>query len=314
MAGVHGDRPLVTGAAGFIGAALTGALVGRGCEVHAAVHPRTDAYRLAGLVDGLHVHRVDLADARALVPLVRRIDPTVVFHAAARHGHPSPAEAAAAWRDTVEATEALLGGLAGGTSLRRLVHLGSSLEYGPHGRPIRESDPQRPTTARGRTKLAATRAVHRWSAAQGLPAVVLRPFSVYGPGEPRGRLIPELLTCLAAGRPFRTTAGTYRRDLIHVDDVVEGCLRAATHPAAPGETFNLGTGREWSTGEVVAVAEAVTGRTATVVEGAFPARPPDTAHWVADTTHIQAVLGWRPSITLAEGLARTIAGRQTVAS
>jgi nucleoside-diphosphate-sugar epimerase len=144
--------------------------------------------------------------------------------------------------------------------------------------------------------------------------VVVRPFSVYGPGEPRGRLIPELLACLAAGRPFRTTAETYRRDLIHIDDVVEGCLRAATHAAAPGETLNLGTGREWSTEEVVAVAEAVTGRTVALAKGAFPARPPDTAHWVADTSRARAVLGWHASTPLPDGLARTIAGRQTVAS
>lgn len=235
-----------------------------------------------------------------------------MFHAAARAGHPAtPGEYAAAWRDTVEATYALLDALSQ-LSIRRLVHLGSSLEYGTWDRPVRETDPTRPVTARGVAKLAATSAVRRWSDREGAAATVLRPFSVYGPGEADGRLVPVLLNSLATGTPFRTTVGTFRRDLVHVDDVVEACLRAAACPEAVGRILNVGTGIETSTQELADLAESVTGRPLVVVRGGFPSRPPDAEHWVADMSLTRTVLGWRPSITLAEGLARTFRTMQTV--
>lgn len=253
------------------------------------------------------LHRVDLAEPDALAPMIRSARPTTVFHAAARGGHPSTGPArVAAWRDTVTATVALVEAL-DGAGTERLMHFGSSLEYRPSDGPLCEAGPLEPVTARGAAKLAATVAVRQRAAEIGLPATVLRPFSVYGPGEQPGRLIPTVLRSLRTGAPFCLEGGTSRRDFIHVDDVVDACLRAAANPSAAGEVLNVGTGIETSTREVAELAQAVTGRRLVLAAEPFPPRPGDTPHWVADMKKTQAVLGWRHSIDLREGLRLTLA-------
>jgi UDP-glucose 4-epimerase len=291
-------RVIVTGGAGFIGAALVHALVARGDDVHALVHPRTDAWRLDGAPDA-HLHRVDLDDGAALAPALAGIGPASVVHTAARGGHPR--DHAAMWRDTVLGTVTLLDCLEP-VGVERFVHLGSSLEYAPSDRPIRESDPCEPVTARGAAKLAATIAVRQWAVEHDVEAVVLRIFRVYGPGEPPDRLIPALLASLATGEKVPTTAGTTRRDMIHIDDVVEGILRSLESPAAAGQVLNLGSGDEHSVDEIIELFGAAAGRPVPTLPGARPVAVHDVPHWRADMAHTNEVLGWRPTIDLPTGL------------
>jgi nucleoside-diphosphate-sugar epimerase len=297
---------IVTGAAGFLGAALLDALAREGRSVHAVVHPRTDLFRLEGTP--AEVHRVDLADFDAVSELVRRVRPETVFHSAAAGGHgETAADRLAGWRDTVLATGVLLEAMtAAGCS--QLVHVGSSLEYGPSAGPKRESDVLRPAGIRGVMKAATAMAVEQWGGAQpGRRFTILRPFAVYGPGEQPHRLVPTVMRCLRTGDALPTVGGVVRRDFVYVDDVVSACLLAAAHPAASGRAYNVGTGIETSVAELVDLAQAVTGRTLKVDPGAFPSRPVDAEHWVADISRARDELGWTPRTALADGLARTFA-------
>jgi nucleoside-diphosphate-sugar epimerase len=110
------------------------------------------------------------------------------------------------------------------------------------------------------------------------------------------------------GTELSLTRKGIRRDLIHVDDVVDGVLRVLDlGEPVYGQVFNLGTGQDHDNHEVVAAVRRVTGRPIAARAGAHPGMPPDTERWVADTTRARELLGWRPRLALDEGLAGTIA-------
>ena len=146
----------------------------------------------------------------------------MVVYTAASAGHSHTlADCLDAWADNTLATVHLLEALLAVPDAV-LVHVGAGTEYGPSTLPLTEDDQGLPLTVRGLTKRAATMAVRQWAAEHGRAAVVVRPFSIYGPREQLTKLIPTLLHCAATGRPFPTLATVSRRDLVHVADVAEG--------------------------------------------------------------------------------------------
>ena len=159
-----------------------------------------------------------------------------------------------------------------------------------------------PDTPRGVTKLAASMALAEWAEETGVPFANLRLFSVYGPGESRGRIVPELLHALRNDAPFKLPSVPSRRDFINVADVVTATVRAIDVPA-PSEVLNVGTGVETTVEELIALAEEVTGNSLKIAEDTFPRRPSDREHSRADTSRTFEILGWKASIPLREGLA-----------
>jgi UDP-glucose 4-epimerase len=176
------------------------------------------------------------------------------------------------------------------------------MEYGPSSAPMRETDALAPATFRGAAKAAATLLVRQ----SGVPAAVVRPFSVYGPGEQPHRLVPTVLAAGQRGEPIRLTRPGIARDFVYVDDVVHALLRAAALPEAIGEIVNAGTGTQTTNEELVALVGAILGRELDIRVGAFEAKPWDTSTWVADTTKAERLLGWSAQTSLDAGLARTL--------
>nr|WBU15342.1 dTDP-glucose 4,6-dehydratase 2 [uncultured bacterium] len=301
-----GARIFVTGATGFIGANLVRRLVTEGHQVHAVIRPDSDLWRLRDLLDRITLHWVDLLDSGGLRHVARAVQPEVIFHLAMTGGHPRGAlDRIRAVQVGVIGTLALLEA-ALETGAVRFVHVGSSLEYGRVARAMRESDPLRPVTDKGLAKSLASQLVKFYARKHGVSAVIVRPFSVYGPWESPQRFIPTLLRAAITGEEIRLTPPGYRHDFIFVDDVVEGCLRAASARTRPGEAFNLGTGVQWTNEEVVTLAEEVSGRKIRVIPGAYPPGPADARCWVADIRKACRRLGWLPEWSLAAGLGRTL--------
>lgn len=306
MTDLQGRRVLVTGAAGFIGANLTRGLLDAGAEIHALVRPSTNLWRLAEIAPRLALHRLDLAQAELLQRTVTAIRPEVIFHLAAPGGHPS---------SQADRTEMLVDHLLGTANLlqatepldyRRFIHFGSSTEYGPRNRPHRESDLLHPWTTRGAAKAAATLLCQQFGRANHRPIVVLRPFSVYGYWEGPARLIPTAIRAVLSGREIALTVPGYRRDLVFIADMVAACLLAVESKKPTGEVINVGSGQQWSNEEVVETIQALSGRRVRVRVGAYPPRPSDTEHWVADIRKAKRLLGWEPGHCLRDGLERTI--------
>jgi nucleoside-diphosphate-sugar epimerase len=295
-------RAVVTGAGGFVGAHLVARLLADEWDVVPLVRPGGTGGRL----DGLDVRpvEVDLVDAAATAAAVRAADPHAVLHLAAARAKGSAAERAAT--AAVNSTSGLAAVEGAGDRCRVVVRLGSSTEYAETAGPMDESTPLRPRGFFGATKAAGSLLLLAAAAERGLRSAVLRAFQVYGPGDHPGRLVPTVLRAAATGEPLPLTGPGLRRDWVHVDDVVEVCVRAVeADDLPPGTVLNVGTGVQTANEELVALAERVTGRRVDVRPGAHPGRGWDAASWVCDPGAARRLLGWQPAVDLETGLRRT---------
>jgi UDP-glucose 4-epimerase len=300
-----GARVLVTGSTGLIGTNLVQRLTSLGSEVGALVRPESDSARLAD--PRIALLMADLRDTRATEAAVRDFRPTCVVSAALPTGHAGTAEERRASLEVGVLGTALLLDLAVQTGVERFVQVGSSLEYGRLDRPLRENDALEPSTFRGAVKAAASVLCLQRARAGELSAVVVRPFSVYGPWERNGRLVPAAFRAALDGGKLALTADEAVRDFVFVEDVVGGIISAlSAGDEVSGRAINLGTGVETANRELVRLVERVTRRSVTISAEAFPPTPADTSHWSADTSVAKSVLGWTARTDLPVGLEATM--------
>jgi UDP-glucuronate 4-epimerase len=307
-------RVLVTGAAGFIGSHLVEALLARGDAVTGVdsfdpFYPR--AVKEANLAParrhaGFAFHELDVLDHAALAPLLDA--GTVVVHLAARAGvRPSLADPAAYARANVEGTAAVLLAMrrAGAT---RLVFGSSSSVYGDDTpAPFAEDAPaMHPLSPYGATKRAGELLVGTLVPVDGLRAMSLRFFTVYGPRQRPDLAIHAFARRMVRGEPVTLFGdGTSARDYTYCDDVVRGILAAAdwTGGGAPAhEIVNLGGRRAVPLGEMAAAVAHAMGCTPRLERAA--SQPGDVRLTAADTGRAERLLGWRPAVAFEEGLRR----------
>jgi nucleoside-diphosphate-sugar epimerase len=133
----------------------------------------------------------------------------------------------------------------------------------------------------------------------------LRLFSPYGPWDDQKRLIPYVLASLLRGEPPQLSNPAAVRDYVYADDVVEAYLRAARKMSPPGEVHNVGSGQQHSIAEVVEILCRLVAEGAPPVWGAREMQRPEPVTWVANISKISNALGWKPTVTLPQGLALT---------
>ena len=303
---LQGSIALVTGVSGFVGTNLARRLLAERSIVHAIVRPETDLWRLKGVQGRVIVHLADLTDREAVRRVVDQVRPDVVFHLAKHSGNPATTDYRSAYDTNLYSTLHLLEAVQG-RPLTRFVHTGSSLEYDLERSPLRESDSLAPRTVHGVTKAAAALLCQHFARRHGVPAVVLRVFTVYGSWEGPSRFVPRVMMAALDRWPLRVTRESLAHDWIVVDDVVDACLRSVVAADVNGEVINVGTGREATNEQVVSLVEELCGREIARAAEPFPVRPWDTTHWVADVAKARERLCWEAATDLGTGLARTLA-------
>jgi UDP-N-acetyl-alpha-D-quinovosamine dehydrogenase len=303
-------RILVTGAAGFIGRALSRGLAERGHAVFGRT--RAAAEPIAGValapIGDIGPH-TDWSEHMAGIDIVVHL---------ANRAHRKRIEPAAGGEAEAAAALARAAIAAG---VRRLVHMSSVMAMGeatPPGLPFRAADAARPCHPYGRGKLSTERALAAAAPGHALELVILRPPLVYGPGVKAN--FRALIRLAGSGLPLPFAGIDNRRSLIFIDNLVDLAARACVHPAAAGQVLLARDGADLSTPALLRALARGLGRPARLyavpdaalrivraLPGLGPAVASLTLSLQVDDGATRAALGWRPRIAPEAALAATAA-------
>ena len=323
---------LVTGAGGFIGAAVVERLLQQGQAVvgidnlNGYYDPALKRARLQRLEQhsssaAWGFQQLDVADAGAMAEVFAACRPRAVVHLAAQAGVRYSLENPAAY---VQSNVVGFGHILEGCRHQQVEHLvyasSSSVYGGNRNLPFRETQAvNHPVSLYAATKKANELMAHTYSHLYGLPATGLRFFTVYGPwGRPD--MAPMLFAkAILAGEPIRVfNHGRMARDFTYIDDIVEGVLRVLAKPAtaaegfdaaqpdpatswAPHRVFNIGNSAPTPLLDFIAALESALGREA--IQHLEPMQPGDVEATAADTAALEAWVGFRPATPMLEGVA-----------
>lgn len=291
------SRVLVTGATGFIGRQVVKQLAGRGDDVHATAH----VVQLE--IPGVHWHRADLLDPAAPERLMRGIRPDRLVHVA-WYTEPRECWHSAANLDWTQASLRLLQAFAAAGG-RRAVLVGSVFEYDwADGWCAENVTPLRPVTLYGSCKAGLSTIAAAAAPALDVDLAWARVFWLYGPHEPRNRLVSSVIEGLLAGRRVAVTAGVQRRDYLHVADVA-GALVALLDSGVTGPV-NIGSGTPVAVRAIFDRIGEALGRSELIDVGARREAAAEPPVVVADVQRLTREVSFTPAFDLKAGLADTI--------
>ncbi|MES2244008.1 MAG: NAD-dependent epimerase/dehydratase family protein [Pseudomonadota bacterium] len=292
---------LVTGASGFIGANLFKTLAAVRSDVFAVVQ-REKNWRLADVSDE-HVIAVDLNDHAAVKNLVATVAPQTVFDCVAYGAYSFEQDSRLIYQTNFLAVTSLVGMLAE-RPFSAYIHAGSSSEYGTNCTAPSEASVCEPNSHYAVSKLAVANYLSFMGKNRSFPCINLRLYSIYGPLEDTGRLIPMLTRQALAGKLPPLVDARTSRDFVYVDDVSRAFILAAAkmHPGLYGESFNIGSGQKTTIGELAATAKRLFNISGEPLFGTMEGRDWDLAEWYANPQKADAALDWKPTIPLDQGL------------
>jgi nucleoside-diphosphate-sugar epimerase len=299
-------RVIVTGGTGFVGANLARRLLRDGHEVHLLVRAGYQPWRIEDIRNGVRFHEVSVHEIESVTRVVDQIRPDWIFHLAVYGAFSSQTDVQQMLQTNIHGTINVVQACLK-TGFEAFVNTGSSSEYGLKDHPPAETETIEPNSPYAATKAAGTLFCRQTARQQHVHLPTLRLYSVYGPYEDPTRLIATLIACGLQGELPPLVGPETARDFVHVDDVVEAYLLAATHPGQePGAIYNVGAGVQTTLREAVAVARQVLKISAEPNWGTMPARSWDTSVWVSDNRKICKELGWKARYNFLDRFTATV--------
>ncbi|TMV94128.1 dTDP-glucose 4,6-dehydratase [Thioclava sp. BHET1] len=319
---------LVTGGAGFIGSAVVRLAITRG---HAIVN--LDALTYAACLDNVasvadhpdyHFEQADIRDRVALDAVFARHQPDAVMHLAAESHVDRSIDGPGTFIETnITGTYNMLEAARAYWEIRsrpdtfRFHHISTDEVFGslPNDPAQRftETTPYDPRSPYSASKASSDHLVRAWHETYGLPVVLTNCSNNYGPFHFPEKLIPVIILNALAGKPLPIYGdGSNIRDWLYVEDHADALLRVL-EAGAPGRSYAIGGENEHSNLELVQMLCAILDQKRPKADGSYTEqiqfvtdRPGHDARYAIDPTRIRAELGWRPSVTLAEGLEKTV--------
>jgi len=313
----RGRSVLVTGGLGFIGSNLARRLVAEGARV-TLCDALIEGYggnpaNVAEIRGDAEIVESDVRDATAMERLVAGRD--AIFHLAAQVSHVMSLSNPYPDIDiNIKGTAVLLEACRKTNPRAVIVRSGTRGQYGPAVKlPVSEETPSDPRGIYEISQLSAEMICRTYTRIHGIPTVPLRLTNVYGPrGQMRHSqfgVVNWFVRLALEGRPIPIFgSGRILRDFLYVEDCVEALVRAADEPRAVGEILNVGHDRPSTFLEVAEILrELVPGTSIEFTDFTPERRAQEPGDFVSDITKIRGMLGWEPTVSLREGLARTVA-------
>ncbi|MDD5024997.1 MAG: SDR family NAD(P)-dependent oxidoreductase [Methanoregula sp.] len=304
---------LVTGAGGFIGSHLVDALLNEGADVTAFVHynARNDWGMLEGRYNdttpNLSVIAGDVTDTLFVKKAVSEKE--YVFHLAALIGIPYSYVAPESYintnvKGTLNVMQACLD-----AGVKRVVHTSTSEVYGTaQYTPIDEKHPLQGQSPYSASKIGGDKIAESFYCSFGLPVTTIRPFNTFGPRQSTRAVIPTIITQALTSDTIKLGSLTPVRDLTYVADTVQGFIRFAESTKTVGKTVNTGSGRGVTIGELAEIILRRVNPNARIVCDEARVRPEksEVMQLLCNNRSAKELAGWKPRVSLEEGLALTI--------
>ena len=314
-------RVLITGGAGFIGSTFTRYLLKNhpSCEVVVV-----DALTYAGNLDNLYTGPTtnerltfwygDVTNSDLMNELLKGMD-YVVHFAAESHVARSISHNKIFFSTDVLGTQTIANAvLKNRQTLRGFIHISSSEVYGTAlESPMSEEHPLMPSTPYAAAKAGADRLVYSYAVTYGMPAVIVRPFNVYGPHQHLEKVVPRFITSILLGEPLTVHGvGDSSRDWLYVEDLCNALdrLLGADFDSLKGQVINIGTGKETTIMELAQTILEKMGNKDYPIKHLLE-RPGQVQKHICDWRKASKVLGWKPQVPLQQGFDETIAWYQS---
>lgn len=301
-------RAFVTGATGFIGAALTRLLVRSGVPTAILLRNSSDPWRLGECLDHVTVIRGEFQAPTLFVDDLIKFAPDTVFHLAwdgvSRHKRNDPRQV----RNNVPGTTDLfLASVQAG--VRFFVAAGSQAEYGLADHRMDETHPTNPTTLYGAAKIATLGLLKHLTTVHDVGLAWLRIFSIYGPQDDNDTLMSSLIRKLLQGERPAVTDGRQLWDYLYVDDAAKAFLSVAKSRSAG--VFNVGYGQAAPLRTTMSTVRDLINPNLEIGFGEIPHGLAAITHLEPDVTKLTQATGWSPHVPLYEGLCQTIAWQRS---
>ena len=299
-------RIILTGASGFIGANLTRRLLQDRHEVHLLMRDGYLRWRIEDIIKDVHIYKINFTDKQSVEKVVRKIRPEWIFHLAANGNY--------SWQNdldqiiqtnflgTVNLVEACLK-----IGFDTFVNTGSSSEYGFKDYAPSEHDWLDPNSYYAVTKASTTLFCRYTAQKYNVHIQTLRLYSVYGPYEDPGRLMPTLIIKGLNGHLPPLVNPNIARDFVYINDVIDAYYLAAMKPDKQfGAVYNVGTGAQTTLHSVIDVAQRVLNISEEPQWGSMKDRQWDTSIWIANNQEIKSKLGWQPKYDFEQGFRKMV--------
>ena len=301
-------KVLVTGGAGFIGSHIVDQLTAEGHEVAVVDSLWAEGGgKESNLNPKARFYRADITDEAALARVFDEVRPDAVSHQAAQHS-----VAVSTKNPQLDARVNIIGLLnvlsnSTRVGVKKVVFASSGATYGtPTRLPIDEDTTQRPESPYGITKMVAEHYLRYWQESQGLNYTALRYGNVYGPRQdPNGEagVIAIFAKRFLTHQPLRIDwDGEQRKDYVFVEDVARANVLALSR--GDNDIFCIGSGAPTSVNEIYQVLANLTGYEPEITRA--PKRPGDIYLSYFNSSKAERLLGWKPSVTFAEGVKITV--------